>query len=183
MTTAELNTLVDNNATVKQAAAAVAQSKAKLDAASAAKDAAYNYYLEKKGNYDRLGKLTPPLYKNQQRLLMVAAQQDYDAKTGAYNTANAEYNASLSTYNTIRKQVNDTIVAQANAASAAEIENAKAQAAKSNSTTSANLTKSVQASTVLEDEKAKRQKFLLIGGIVFVIIVVFGIYIYKKYKK
>lgn len=183
MTTTELDALVNNNPTVKQAAAGVAAAKSKLDGAAAARDAAYNYWQEKKGDYERSGKLTPPGLKEQRRLLMVSAEQDYNSKNGAYSTANSEYQATLGVYDKVRKQVNDTIVAQANAASAAEIENAKAAAAKSQTATSANVTKTVQAATGLEAEKAKRQKFILIGGIVFIIIVIFGIYLYKKYKK
>lgn len=183
MTTAELNAQVDNNPTVQQAAKAVEASRAKLNEAIAAKDAAYNYWQEKKGDYERLGKLTPPLLKNQKRLLMEKAQSDYNTKVSNHATAVAEYNSTLAVYEQVRKKVNDTIVEQAKAASAAEIEKSKADAAKSNTGTSANITKSVQAAKELETEKAKRQKFILIGGIMLVVIVIAGIFIYNKYKK
>lgn len=182
MTPAELEKLVLEDPNVKLSAQALAASKSKMDAAGNAKDVAYNYWQEKRSSYEGTSKLLPGL-KEQRRLLANAAERDYNAKVGAFQSALAEYQAADSTYKKIVETTNARIVAQAQAASASEIEASKASAAKSQSLTLANTTKAVQATTQLEAEKAKRQKFLLIGGIVFVVLVILGIVIYKKYGK
>lgn len=182
MTTADLEKLVLADPNVKLAAQSVAAAKGKVDAAAAAKDAAYSYWQEKKSSYEGTASYLFGL-KEQRRLLANYAERDYNAKVGAWQSAVAEYNSADAIYKKVVETTNARIVEQANAASAAEIEASKAAAAKSNTATVANTTKAVQATTQLEAEKAKRQKFLLIGGIVFVVFIILGIVIYKRYSK
>lgn len=192
MNTAELNSLVDNNPSVKAADQSVVAAKAALDAAVIERDRTYaewqqriiqynnSNFLNRKGALDRMN----------------AGNNYYESKVSLFNTAQSAYKSALSIASQTREQITAGIVAQQNAAAAAEIEASKvaaareaakaevskAEAAKSNVSTSANIVEQVKQSSVLEYAKENRQKIVILGGAVLLMVAIIGVIVYLKNK-
>lgn len=178
MTAAELNELVQKDPAVIQANAAVSSAKQALDIALANKNAAYDYWQLKIREYNNHNMFNAGLLRD----AMNSAGANYDAKNAIWQQAAGAYDAAVAQRDKIISNVSAQVVAQQNAAAAAEIEAAKATQATANAT---QATANIQVAENLTEKAAvaiKNNRLLIIGVVVVIVVVTVSIILIKRAK-